>query len=118
MLIVKITSNNIFMNILNNLGQSLYIETLGKLGLKKFRKQKSSNFNLAKTIAIKLNILKITEINLIFKGKIKERSVIIRGLLSKNLNILNITDYTFNTFNGCRLKKKRRKKKQLNFQIL
>nr|YP_009476659.1 ribosomal protein S11 [Storeatula sp. CCMP1868]AVM81152.1 ribosomal protein S11 [Storeatula sp. CCMP1868] len=81
----------------------------GKLGLKKSKRSNSfAAQNLTLFLCLKAYKKEIKFVQVIFKGFVKYRDMILKGVLFSRLKIVSIKDFTRISFNGCKMKKKRR----------
>lgn len=106
MCLFKITKNNIFINILNLKGKTLFFYSGGqkKKNLTIFKKAFSS-LVLGELTGLLLKKLGISFLFLEVYGFGSIKKQFLRGLLKYHLNILGIEEATPIPHNGCRLKK-------------
>jgi small subunit ribosomal protein S11 len=110
---IKCTRNNIFLNVIDN-GQTTIMYSLGSTGAKNALKRSE----LAETTTLLKTVVNIARagynsVTVQFNGLEEElREELLELLIEANITVDSIIDVTSIPFNGCRLKKKRRRKNQ------
>lgn len=107
---IKCTFKNTIISLTKNTGEVLKQWSTKSLKKKKFKKNTPYNVQL---IVYKINkyiqLKKIKKLNVYLKGTGLGRYNILRNLRKKKIKIISIFDTTSIPFNGCRIKKMKRR---------
>jgi small subunit ribosomal protein S11 len=115
---LKLCSNNSFFNLTDNCGNTLFFKSLGSYVEKTSKTNKKDLFIKQKLLDSFVNILvenNVHEIDLIVSGLKKDKRLFVRGFVYRGIIIKRILDASSLAYNGCRLKKKKRKKSRKKF---
>jgi ribosomal protein S11 len=112
--IIKLSGNNLFVNITKNNGATIKKFSAGTEKYEGAKKKTSiAKFDIAINIGHKLIGAGYRKLKLRFTGKHKQRKSVMKGFRSAGLKFVNeFQDRHMKAHNGCKKKKQRRRKKR------